>query len=409
MYHIFVKNGKNYFLIYNANKLSFKFIHMKSIFLIFHGFSHYSGISKKISYQKEALEQCGVETQLCYLDIDKKGYHKRMIDNDILENYGKGITAKIKRRTEYSGLFNYIINNNIDLLYIRTSHNANPFLIRFIKKLKRSGIKSVMEIPTFPYDQEYKMISKAADRFRFFIDKKFRHQLAKYLFRIVTFSDDKQIFGTPTINISNGVDFDQIKIKTLKKKDQKCIHLLGVAEIHTWHGFDRIIRGLANYYKKTQTVSVFFNIVGFGDVDEINNLKKLITKNHLESFVRLSGPKTEKDLDNQFDEADFGIASLGRHRSGITHMKSLKNREYAARGLPFIYSETDDNFDKMPYIMKAPANETPIDIEKIVQFYYSHSFEPAKIRDSIFPELSWNVQMKKIIDNISPKKIIKKN
>jgi len=373
---------------------------MKAIFLIFHGFSPYSGISKKISYQKKALEQCGVKTQLCFLDINKQGYHKRILDKKVLENYGKGIIAKIKRRTQYSGLYNYIINHNIDLLYIRTSHNANPFLIRFLKKLKLSGIKVIMEIPTFPYDQEYEMINRTADRIRFFIDKKYRYKLAKYIFRIVTFSDDKQIFGTPTINISNGVDFDQIKIKTQKEKDQNNIHLLGVAEIHPWHGFDRIIRGLADYYKKTQRVKVYFNIVGFGDVDEINHLNKLITENHLESFVFLSGPKTGEELDSQFEKADFGIASLARHRSGITRMKSLKNREYAARGLPFIYSETDESFDRMPYIIKASPNEMPVDIEKIVQFYYSHSFEPTKIRDSIFPELSWKVQMKKVIDNL---------
>mgnify|MGYP000644641746 CR=1 FL=1 len=41
-----------------------------------------------------------------------------------------------------------------------------------------------------------------------------------------------------------------------------------------------------------------------------------------------------------FEQADFAIGSLGRHRSGITHIKTLKNREYAARGLAFTYSET---------------------------------------------------------------------
>ena len=61
---------------------------MKAIFLIFHGFSPYSGISKKISYQKKALEQCGVKTQLCFLDLDSQRYHKRMIDDETLENYG---------------------------------------------------------------------------------------------------------------------------------------------------------------------------------------------------------------------------------------------------------------------------------------------------------------------------------
>jgi len=375
---------------------------MKALFLIFHGFESFNGISKKIGYQKEALEQCRVNTQLCFLDIDDNGYTKRMIDNDVLENYGNGVLSKIKKRTNYSGLYKYIINNNFDFIYIRSYHNASPFLIKFVKSLKHSGIKSIMEIPTFPYDQEYKMLSRQ-DHLRLFIDKIYRHKLAKYLFRIVTFSDDDKIFGAPTIKISNGIDFEQIKIKSSREKDPNCIKMLGVAEIHFWHGFDRLIKGLANYYKKKQKVKVIFNIVGYGAPEEIKLLKNIITENHLESYVYLPGPKSGKDLDEEFEKADFGIASLARHRSGITSMKSLKNREYAARGIPFIYSETDVNFEKMPYIIKAPSDETPIDIEKIIKFYYSRSFDPTEIRNSIFPDLSWKEQMQKVVNNIVPK------
>ncbi len=36
----------------------------------------------------------------------------------------------------------------------------------------------------------------------------------------------------------------------------------------------------------------------------------------------------------------------------IFKIKTLKNREYAARGIPFIYSEIDDDFENMPYIIK---------------------------------------------------------
>ena len=67
-----------------------------------------------------------------------------------------------------------------------------------------------------------------------------------------------------------------------------------------------------------------------------------------------------KELDELFDLADFAIGSLARHRSHIDKIKTLKNREYAARGIPFIYSETDEDFDRMPYILKAPADESAI-------------------------------------------------
>lgn len=28
------------------------------------------------------------------------------------------------------------------------------------------------------------------------------------------------------------------------------LHLIGVAEVHYWHGFDRLVRGLAAYYDR---------------------------------------------------------------------------------------------------------------------------------------------------------------
>lgn len=42
----------------------------------------------------------------------------------------------------------------------------------------------------------------------------FRRSLARQVDRIVTFSDDAEIFGQKTIRISNGIDFSTIPLKT---------------------------------------------------------------------------------------------------------------------------------------------------------------------------------------------------
>lgn len=70
---------------------------------------------------------------------------------------------------------------------------------------------------------------------------------------------------------------------------------------------------------------------------------ELITHYHIEKQVIFHGQKMGKELDELFDLADFAIGSLARHRSHIDKIKTLKNREYAARGIPFIYSETDED------------------------------------------------------------------
>ena len=92
------------------------------------------------------------------------------------------------------------------------------------------------------------------------------------------------------------------------------------------------------------------------------------------------------------------MGSLGRHRSGIESIKTLKNREYAARGLGFFYSETDEDFDNAPYVLKIPADESPVDVNALESFYRTRvsKMDPAQIRKSI-EHLSWTRQMSAIL------------
>ena len=54
---------------------------MKILFLIFHGFEEFNGISKKIRYQIKALKECGHDVKTCFLD-DTDNHKRRMIDAD---------------------------------------------------------------------------------------------------------------------------------------------------------------------------------------------------------------------------------------------------------------------------------------------------------------------------------------
>ena len=368
---------------------------MTALFLIFHGFEESNGISKKIRYQVSALKECGLDVRTCYYDVDKDGHRKWMIDDQTLTDFGNGSMAKLKKRYSFKPIADYVIKEKIDFVYIRSYHNANPFTIRFVRALKKGGAKVVMEIPTYPYDQEYVTWRMKLD---LFVDRCFRHQLAKTTDAIVTFSEVPVIFGQRTIRISNGIDFSAIKMKETINDTSTQLNLIGVAEIHYWHGFDRLIQGLINYYKTPRDYKVYFHVVGNPSGErEVQKVVTPIKENNLEKYVIMHGAQHGEALDALFDRTDMGIGSLGRHRSNITHIKTLKNREYAARGIPFIYSEMDSDFDNQPYILKAPANEEPIDIEELINFYQSRQWSPLKIRESIYP-LSWKNQMQKVLD-----------
>ncbi len=220
---------------------------------------------------------------------------------------------------------------------------------------------------------------------------------------IVTFSDAEEIFGQRTIRISNGVDFDSIPLHQYQPVDE-AIHLIGVAEVHLWHGYDRLIAGMGEYYKHAASPrKIVFHIVGGIDPFDLYGqgdypgIQTLIDQYGLKENVVFHGQLFGEELDKIFNQSCFAIGSLARHRSGITHIKTLKNREYATRGIPFIYSEIDSDFEDKPYILKALPDESPIKMEQVVDFIESHKFDPASIRKTV-ENLSWKIQMKRVVE-----------
>ena len=383
---------------------------MKILFLVYHGFADYSGITKKIHYQVKGLKENGHDVRLCYYDFSPDGHRCRYVDGQVIKDYGTGKWAAIRQRMDYDGVYDYCVREGIQFIYARCFMNANPFLVRFFKKIRKAGIHAVTEIPTYPYDQELRTFYWV-QRMELKVDQLFRNRLYKYMDAMVTFSDAKEIFGQRTINISNGVDFDSIPIHEVKSQesgvgsDKSALHLIGVAEIHPWHAFDRVVAGIGEYYRKCKSEcmecrDVYLHIVGGVHPHHMKQyFNPLIEKYHLQDKIIFHGTLFGKELDEVFNQCQFAIGSLGRHRSGITVIKTLKNREYATRGIPFIYSEQDSDFDHQPYIVKAPADETPIDIQQIIDFMADFKMAPEDIRKTVEP-LQWKYQMKKVVDAV---------
>ena len=382
---------------------------MKILFLVYHGFSEVSGISKKIHYQVKGLRENGHDVRLCYYGFAENGHRCRYIDDKVIMDYGKGKWAGIRQRLDYDCIYNYCIQEGIQFVYARCFQNANPWLIHFFKKLKQAGIRSVTEIPTYPYDSEF-VGFPLETRLGLKIDQLFRRQLYAQMDAVVTFSDAQEIFGQRTINISNGVDFDSIPLHqsplTLERAGGEVpLHLIGVAEVHYWHGYDRLIAGIGEYYKNGGKRDVFFHIVGGVGPSEMYDsihapgFAELMEKYQIKDKVIFHGQLFGQQLDEVFNQCQFAIGSLARHRSGITNIKTLKNREYATRGIPFIFSEQDSDFDAQPYVVKAAADESPVSIQRIIDFMDSFTKEPSEIRQTV-AHLSWKTQMQKVIDEL---------
>ena len=119
----------------------------KALFLIFHGFDPNNGISKKISYQVNALRACGMEVHLCYMD--ESSSKKRMVDDKVIADYGNGTISKIKKRIEFASIVKYAKNNDIEFVYITSTRSRPAKWQKMIADIP--GEHYFLTVPQFDY------------------------------------------------------------------------------------------------------------------------------------------------------------------------------------------------------------------------------------------------------------------
>ena len=258
-------------------------------------------------------------------------------------------------------------NDTIDFEYIRKPWRLDGDLIFYLKRMKKKNpdCKIVMEIPTYPYDKESYTISSLPLVIK---DKFWRRFLYKYVDRVVTYSEDDYIFNIPTIKISNAIDTSMVKAVDKIEFDSNNIHVMLCATLCYWHGYDRELYGLYEYYKKNGNTNFVLHIVGDGD--EYLNYKNIIDTLDLRDHVIMYGKKFGKELDDIYNLCDVAFDSMGRHRSGVYYNSSLKGKEYLAKGLPIVsgVSTELDSESQFSCYYRIPADDSPVDFEKIKEF-----------------------------------------
>lgn len=288
-------------------------------------------------------------------------------------------------------------NENYIFLYIRY-FGSDRYFIKFLKKVKKLGIKVFLEFPTFPYDGEVRA-SNFIEKIIIRRDKKFRTKLHNYIFRVITFANIDEILNISTIKLKNGIDVERLPLsKTEKIKG--IFNLIAVANVSRWHAFDRLIFGMKNYFQKSDSeIDVHFKIVGGGN--EVKSLIELTNKLGMESKVSFVGPKMEHELDREFEGIHMAVGSLGLHRIGLFESSTLKVREYTARGLPSVIGYKDISINQeATFVIQIPSNESAVDIHELIQFYENLKVTPYEIREYAKKYLTWKIQVKKIIDLI---------
>lgn len=307
------------------------------------------GVTKKIISQVDALTTFGFDVELVNVVQSEPNKFVKFWYNFFYQKW------------YFSAVKDY---RDVDFVYIRFVAPMNSAWLFLSKYFNKMGVKVIYEIPTFPYKYEHKgvkgFIILSIDRF-------FRTKLKKYVDYIATYSEDDWIFGIKTIKITNGIDCSKIKLLQAQEYHTD-IRLICVAGFSIWHGYDRLIKGLYEYYRTNPNRKVYFDLVGDGGA--LHDYKQKILQYELQEYITCYGMLSGEDLTSIFDKADIAVCSLGCHRKDLFLSSELKSREYMARGLPMISSARIDILSSdYQYIHYVPEDESPIDIQGIINFY----------------------------------------
>lgn len=352
---------------------------------------HLSGVAAKIRGQISALEALPARIELVHPTGESI-----LVDGQPWKSYGKGRLAK--RWTYYFRFYVELAKRTreLDFVYIRYQ-GCSPIFLWMLRQLRREhpGLAVIIEVPSYPFHTEARSLR---EHIFMRVDRATRCQLRRYVDRIVTFSKEGSIFGIQTIETDNGVDIDRVSIAPRSPSDQR-LHLLGLANLSFWHGYDRVLAGLARYRALGAKRGVFFDIVGTGT--ELERLQALSSELGLTDCVKFWGPRQGKALDEIMAQAHVGISSIGMHRLKVD-TSNIKSREFCARGLPFVIGYPDrDFYSGLPFVMHIPPDESPLDIEGLVQFHAqlvsSHSDYTTTMRDYAERNLSWAAKMRPVI------------
>ena len=143
-----------------------------------------------------------------------------------------------------------------------------------------------------------------------------------------------------------------------------------------------------------------FLIVGEGS--EYLALKDKVKEQDLENIVTFSGRLTGEELNKVYNQKHLGVDLLGMFRRGFNECYSLKAREYCVRGIPFISSTDDSDFEeKFPFRFQIEPTESPIDVALVLNYYkvlhkkYSNEYQNELISFAA-EKLSWEYKLKKV-------------
>ena len=344
-----------------------------------------TGVGKKVLSQMKVFNNafkkaycCSFGNQIAYFK-DAQG---NVIENRIVPS----------RKDYWDVVIYWVKKYEIKYVYIRQVKVHRYYLVA-LKRLNEMKTKIVTEIPSYPYDNiKQDNLSRIEDQI-------YRKELKKYVDRITTYSSDKEIWNIKCINLVNGIDVNEIPF-IYKGADRKIdrIVMSCISMAYPWHGYERIIKGLKNYFENGGNRNIELYITGEGST--INEYKLLVNQLELEDRVFFTGVIDGEELDRLYEHTEIAIGTLGFYKIGIYEASPIKIAEYCARGILTVIGCRDLRFNgDESFLYFVDNDETVLDVRNIIEFFDKSVIvdNNIKIRKYAEKNLSWDSIMRPVI------------
>lgn len=345
------------------------------------------GIYKKVCAEAEAIEKI---LGKCDLVTKRNGRAnvKKVGEQPILNS---------------STVLEYIIEclkkDSVGFLYIRHMI-PSPKLIALLKMAKNKGVVIYYEIPTYPYFGEQLKASRKKYRaiVKIALDISFWPSIYRYIDKLVIIrSSTKAKTYKKMIEITNGVRVDNIKSKTYSIQENGVFRMVTVGTLFPYHGYDRVLKGMAACHEHLGDVKVEFHVVGSSQT--IDDLHKMADDLGLHN-VYFHGIKTTEELNLMYEQFNVGLGCLALHRRNADIDTTLKIIEYYCRGVPVVSTGkcpiSNDHFSHV-----VVDNEEPIDISDIYNYYCGLTESELKsISEMAKKQFAWDSIMRKCLSDV---------
>lgn len=325
------------------------------------------GTTAKIQSEVHTLRSMGYEvTYTAYHDngvavydnSDKQVSFKKFISQNFLflKAFRRSYLTSISRR--------FLRKNTFDICVLRINSINNSYY-NMLKEMKRQGAFVMMESLSYYPNMDFGDIKKASYFMIARSLKKHEKDLKNVVDLMLTEGVLDDFYGIPCVEFGMGVDVDNYK-KHDYSGNKRDLHLLMVGCDSVYHGTDRIINSVYQYYQEPiADRKVYLHLVG----DILSKDQALINKVDLGDKIICYGRRHGKELDAIFDKCNIALGPLAQHRIQKKDT-GLKTKEYFARGIPYLYTGQEVRIEKnYPNILLLKDDESLVNWNEIFAFY----------------------------------------